>query len=74
MRVTKIPVATYDEALAWIRARRLSGLGILQVCHDDFCAALQTHRDADCGPPCVPDIMLIEPFAVSPAEAKAVWN
>jgi hypothetical protein len=36
--------------------------------------AMQTQQDTDCCPPCVPDIYLLEPFAASPAEAKAGLN
>jgi hypothetical protein len=74
MRITKIPADTKAEAMAWIRAHKLTGLGILQLFHDDECKALHTQQDADCTPPCVPDVYLVEPFAASPAEAKAGLN
>jgi hypothetical protein len=74
MKKTKLPVTSKAAALEWIRAHRLTGLGILQLFHDDGCKAMQTQQDADCCPPCIPDVYLVEPFAVSPAEAKAVLN
>lgn len=74
MKSTQLPVTSRPAALAWIREHKLTGLGILQVCHDDDCKAMQTQRDADCCAPCVPDVYLIEPFAISQAEAKAVLN
>ena len=72
VKITKLPVHDKPAALAWIRAHRLTGLGILQMFHDDTCRAVQTQCDADCC--CVPDIALIEPFRASPAQEKAVSN
>jgi hypothetical protein len=74
MRVTQLPCTSKAAALAWIREHKLTGLGILQLCHDDFCEVLTSGCESDCAPPCCPDIYLIEPFAVSPAEAKTVLN
>lgn len=74
MKVTKLPVTSKPAALEWIRDHRLTGLGILQLLHDDFCPAIQTQRDADCCAPCKPDVYLVEPFVTSAAEEKAVLN
>jgi len=74
MKITQLPVTSKPAAMEWLRAHRLTGLGILQWLHDDDCPALKTHQDADCCAPCVPDILLIEPFVESPMEDKAVLN
>jgi hypothetical protein len=66
--------AVLHIVLTYIRKNRFTGLGILQVAHDDGCKAMTSGRDKDCCPPCLPDFYLVEPFAVSPAEAKAVLN
>ncbi len=72
MKITQIPVTSKPAALEWIRANKLTGLGILQLFHDDDCPAIASQLDADCR--CVPDIYLVEPFVASPMEAKAVLN
>lgn len=74
MKITKLPCTSKPAALDWIRDHRLTGLGILQLLHDDNCPAIRTQRDADCAPPCVPDVYLVEPFVASQAEQKAVLN
>lgn len=72
MKITKLPAISKPAALEWIRANKLTGLGILQLFHDDDCPAIASQRDADCT--CVPDVFLVEPFAASPMEEKAVLN
>lgn len=74
MKITKIPVTNKPAALRWIAEHRLTGFGILQLCHDDGCKAMQTQQDADCSAPCVPDVYLVEPFAASAAQESAVLN
>jgi hypothetical protein len=63
VKATKLPVATYDSAVVYI-AQHLFKPGrvlILQVCHDDWCKAIKTHRDRDCSPDCRPDFYAVEP-------------
>lgn len=57
--VTKIPARSKDEAYAWVFTHYRTGAHVVQCLHDDFCAALRTHRDADCSPDCSPDWYLL---------------
>lgn len=74
MKITKLPCHSKPAALKWIRDQHMTGLGVLQLFHDDFCKALTTGRDADCVAPCVPDLYLVEPLAASAAQEKAGVN
>lgn len=63
MKATRLPVHSHDEALRYLTQHFRSGLFFLQLAHDDDCPAIRTQHDADCRPPCRPDVYLVEPFS-----------
>ena len=63
MKATKLPKDPSAGLPIVLRVCKPGKVVVFQVCHDDGCPAIASQRDADCKPPCSPDVWLVEPFA-----------